>query len=117
MYTETKAVEILNDFQSPQTKTFVSYYLGFSYVSQCSQLCRAQGPLRAARVNERQSGQGAAVPANASGQLGLTSSSSARSPAAIISIVPVIQGISQVKIILCCGPQNIQEKVSWLKYG
>lgn len=39
-------------------------------------------------------------------QVGLTSSSSNRFPAAIISIISIIQGISQVKIISFMGSQN-----------
>ena len=36
--------------------------------------------------------------------------------AAMITIILIIQGISQVKIIFCRGPYNINKKVSWLNH-
>lgn len=96
-------------------KMFVNYYRGFSYALTCSWLCRAWGALRAVVVNEPQCGQGATALAGALNQLSLTSSSWARFPATIVSIISVIQGISQVEIVICSGPQNIQDKMNLLR--
>lgn len=109
------SIEILNNLVSPETKCLSATAVRSCWALKYPQPCQARRSSSVGCCTEGATPWPESYSAGL-GQLGLTSSSYTWLFAVMITIILIIQGISQVKIIFCRGPYNINEKVSWLNH-